>query len=537
MRANPGRVKLVFRPFPIAGHPHAEPAAEAAEWARDQGIFWQFHDAMFDNPKSLDTESLVAIAERLGKDGESLRKALAERKYRDRVQSGLVEGRRAGVIGTPTLFVNGRRHVIPDYSDTVLEFILEDEEQWMKNGVEGLRETRPPMRRFLLIDAHGRVATRADDVRRELADRAGTFELLPSAPDLLLAVRVPAFGGPTPAPGATLAGDLAAFPLADFLGFVHQARMGGTLTVLAGGGSRSVSFREGRVCGSSSEVRGERASEVATRMGFPGEGTLPVNERWRVAREQVTAIFHAVLTARDGVFYLVQGEDEPAAPALSLDTQAVLMDAVRRIDEMEHFRGRIPGGEVFLRRREPREAVALEAGGGAVARAGRRPAPGPRRGPRGPPVRVRRHQDPLPAGRGRVHRGHQREPGARRDRRPIPGGAGRHERGLPGGGPGRRIARRHRAHARRRGGLPGRPYSRFAPLWRGVVPEPDGSLDEDRMLVALAALANSEAGKLDARGRPAPHPAGRPAGAACSSTSSRPASGSPATPTRPSRNP
>ena len=105
------------------------------------------------------------------------------------------------------------------------------------------------MRRFLLIDAHGRVATRADDVRRELADRAGTFELLPSAPDLLLAVRVPAFGGPTPAPGVTLAGDLAAFPLADFLGFVHQARMTGTLTVLAGGGSRSVSFREGRVSG------------------------------------------------------------------------------------------------------------------------------------------------------------------------------------------------------------------------------------------------------------------------------------------------
>ena len=88
---------------------------------------------MFENPKALDTESLVALADRLGKDGESLRKALAERKYRDRVQSGLIEGRRAGVIGTPTLFVNGRRHVIPDYSDTVLEFILEDEEQWMKN--------------------------------------------------------------------------------------------------------------------------------------------------------------------------------------------------------------------------------------------------------------------------------------------------------------------------------------------------------------------------------------------------------------------
>jgi protein-disulfide isomerase len=134
VKRHPGRVKLVFRPFPIPGHPHAEPAAEAAEWARDQGIFWPFHDAMFDDPRSLDTESLVALADRLGKDGASLRKALADRKYRDRVQSGLIEGRRAGVVGTPSLFINGRRHVIPDYSDTVLEFVLEDEEQWIKNG-------------------------------------------------------------------------------------------------------------------------------------------------------------------------------------------------------------------------------------------------------------------------------------------------------------------------------------------------------------------------------------------------------------------
>jgi protein-disulfide isomerase len=134
VKSHPGRVKLVFRPFPIAGHPNAETAAEAAEWARDQGIFWQFHDAMFDNPKKLDVESLVLVAEKLGKDGDSLRQALADRKYRDRVQAGLMDGRRAGVAGTPTIFWNGRRHVIPDYSDTVLEFALEDEEEWLRRG-------------------------------------------------------------------------------------------------------------------------------------------------------------------------------------------------------------------------------------------------------------------------------------------------------------------------------------------------------------------------------------------------------------------
>ena len=134
VRSHPGRVKLQFKPFPIPGHPHAEPAAEAAEWARDQGIFWPFHEAMFENPRSLDEDSLVSLASRLGKDGEDLRKALADRKYRDRVGGAQMEGRRAGVVGTPTIFMNGRRHVLPDYSDTVLEFVLEDEEEWAKAG-------------------------------------------------------------------------------------------------------------------------------------------------------------------------------------------------------------------------------------------------------------------------------------------------------------------------------------------------------------------------------------------------------------------
>jgi protein-disulfide isomerase len=134
VKRNPGRVKLFFKPFPIAGHPHADVAAQAAEWARDNGIFWEFHDAMFDDPKSLDLDSLVALANRLGKDGESLRKAITDRKYSDRVQGTQFEGRRAGVTGTPTLFWNGRKHVIPDYSDTVLEFILEDEEEWARQG-------------------------------------------------------------------------------------------------------------------------------------------------------------------------------------------------------------------------------------------------------------------------------------------------------------------------------------------------------------------------------------------------------------------
>lgn len=134
VKRNPGRVKLVFKPFPLPNHPRAQEAAEAVEWARDKGIFWQMHDAMFEQPNALDDESLVAMARRFGKDGEDLRKALAERRFRAKVQAIQAEGRRAGLAGTPTVFINGRKHVIPDYSDTVLEFVLSDEEEWLKGG-------------------------------------------------------------------------------------------------------------------------------------------------------------------------------------------------------------------------------------------------------------------------------------------------------------------------------------------------------------------------------------------------------------------
>ena len=130
-----GRVRLVYKPFPLAMHPRAEEAAEAAEWARDQGILWAFYDALFENNRALDNETLAGLAERLGKDGGELKKALETHQYRNRVVDSQAEARRGGIQGTPSLFFNGRRHILPDYSDTILEFALEDEEEWLKaNG-------------------------------------------------------------------------------------------------------------------------------------------------------------------------------------------------------------------------------------------------------------------------------------------------------------------------------------------------------------------------------------------------------------------
>ena len=121
------------------------------------------------------------------------------------------------------------------------------------------------------IDPHGRVVPQSDEVRRQLADRAGRFLLLPSAADLLIARRTPAAGGSASRPRCILAGDLAGFPIADFVAFVHQSRISGVLTVSSAGAERSIAFKEGEVRRASSSVGAERLGDVSIRLGLATE--------------------------------------------------------------------------------------------------------------------------------------------------------------------------------------------------------------------------------------------------------------------------
>lgn len=128
----PGRLKLHFKPFPIESHPNAVDAAQAGEWARDQGIFWPFHDLMFSRPHQLTPEELGRYAGELGKDGADLEAALHSAKYRYKVEGSQAEARLAGLRGTPSLYFNGRLHLVTDYSEWMLEFTLQDEEEWQE---------------------------------------------------------------------------------------------------------------------------------------------------------------------------------------------------------------------------------------------------------------------------------------------------------------------------------------------------------------------------------------------------------------------
>jgi protein-disulfide isomerase len=91
-------------------HPHAEVAAETAEFAGAQGKFWEMHDSLFENQESFSNEFFLALAQELDLPATALREALEGGEFRPRVRADFQGGVRSGVNGTPTFFINGQRH-------------------------------------------------------------------------------------------------------------------------------------------------------------------------------------------------------------------------------------------------------------------------------------------------------------------------------------------------------------------------------------------------------------------------------------------
>jgi Na+/H+ antiporter NhaA len=104
-------LRYVFRHLPLTDvHPHAELAAEAAEAAAAQGRFWDLHDLLFEHQDELEPHELVRHARELGLDVGRFVEELRARVHRARVLEDIESADASGVAGTPTFFVNGRRH-------------------------------------------------------------------------------------------------------------------------------------------------------------------------------------------------------------------------------------------------------------------------------------------------------------------------------------------------------------------------------------------------------------------------------------------
>jgi protein-disulfide isomerase len=103
-------IRRVFRHFPVVSkHPRARVLSHAAEAAALQGAFWEFHDALFDDQGHLDPPHLWERVRRLGIDLDRFEADRRSDAVAERVERDFRSGVRAGVMTTPTLFVDGKR--------------------------------------------------------------------------------------------------------------------------------------------------------------------------------------------------------------------------------------------------------------------------------------------------------------------------------------------------------------------------------------------------------------------------------------------
>lgn len=106
-------LRFVFRHFPLAAsHPHARAAAQAAEAAARQAepSFWAMHETLFERQNALEEPDLRRYAAELGLDVDRFEQDRHGRTVAGRVDRDLASGKRSGVAGTPTFFINGVRH-------------------------------------------------------------------------------------------------------------------------------------------------------------------------------------------------------------------------------------------------------------------------------------------------------------------------------------------------------------------------------------------------------------------------------------------
>ena len=105
------RLAYVFRHFPNErAHPGAEFASRAAEAAARQGRFWEMHDELYERPPPLTEAHVLEAARHVGLDMDRFARDVADDGVRARVGEDMADGRRNGVSGTPTIFIDGQRY-------------------------------------------------------------------------------------------------------------------------------------------------------------------------------------------------------------------------------------------------------------------------------------------------------------------------------------------------------------------------------------------------------------------------------------------
>ncbi len=103
----PGKVRFVFRDFPLGFHDRAIPAAVAANCAEKQGKYWEVHDALMSNQRALEEADLERVAREAKLDVEKWQACRQDPTMEAEIRKDMEDGQKAGVSGTPAFFING----------------------------------------------------------------------------------------------------------------------------------------------------------------------------------------------------------------------------------------------------------------------------------------------------------------------------------------------------------------------------------------------------------------------------------------------
>jgi hypothetical protein len=227
----------------------------------------------------------------------------------------------------------------------------------------------------LRIDERGEVLPLTDAARSAISLRHGLWRFAPSHDGVLLLERV---SSDVDGDRVALAGSIVDAGLLDVLSFLHGAKRSGSLTVVSGDVCKAVLFENGNVVSAMSNREEDRLGEMLYRYGklSPDEirsalqevggtrrlgkvlvdrGLLNSHDLWNFIRKQVEEIVFSLLVLTEGTFYFsVPGQPDHFPAHVPMSSQALLMEGVRRADELRYFRQLIPSSRQVVEALWPR---------------------------------------------------------------------------------------------------------------------------------------------------------------------------------------
>lgn len=232
---------------------------------------------------------------------------------------------------------------------------------------------------YIEIDRKGGIACSDRRILKHLASRSGKWCPVPTPDELLIFQRIEPLDEEQPQDSGERRIGRVAFSgvvassgdLVDVLTFILSNKKTGVLVVLNGEIKKTVFFQKGDVRMAASNLPEDRIGAVLYRYGLVTEkqlqealsnakgkrlgqvlvenGVLTVHELYKYIRKQIEDIFYSILLFRGGEFYFYTMQKEGSLPVqMNLNTNNLLMEGVRRIDEMSYFREKLPSTKAVL---------------------------------------------------------------------------------------------------------------------------------------------------------------------------------------------